>query len=67
LNDLLAVEATVIGLITQNTQTGILVATTSIRAFDACFALGGSGALYATSPLQRRLRDRHTAAQHAVA
>jgi hypothetical protein len=35
------------------------------RAADACFALGGSSALYESSPLQRRLRDLHAAAQHA--
>jgi indole-3-acetate monooxygenase len=37
---------------------------TCVRAADACFALGGSKALYVISPLQRRLRDLHTAAQH---
>jgi Acyl-CoA dehydrogenase, C-terminal domain len=34
---------------------------------DACFALGGGSALYDFSPLQRRLRDLHAAAQHAIA
>jgi len=38
-----------------------------VRAADACFALAGSGAIYETSPLQRRLRDLHTAAQHFAA
>src|SRR5260221_165772 len=51
-------------LLTQSTQTAIWLATTCVRAADACFALGGSSALYETSPLQRRLRDLHTAAQH---
>ena len=48
----------------QGTQTAILLASTSVRAADACFALGGSSALYETSPLQRRLRDLHAVAQH---
>jgi indole-3-acetate monooxygenase len=51
-------------LLTQSTQTAIWLASTCVRAADACFALGGSSALYETSPLQRRLRDLHTAAQH---
>lgn len=54
-------------LLTQGTQTAIWLATTCVDAVDACFALGGSSALYDTSPLQRRLRDIHTAAQHAAA
>jgi alkylation response protein AidB-like acyl-CoA dehydrogenase len=54
-------------LLVQGTQTAIWLATTCVRAADACFALGGSSALYETSPLQRRLRDLHAAAQHAVA
>jgi len=49
---------------TQVTQTAIWIATTCVRAADACFALAGSSALYETSPLQRRLRDLHVAAQH---
>jgi alkylation response protein AidB-like acyl-CoA dehydrogenase len=49
---------------TQATQTAILLATTCVRAADACFALAGSSALYETSPLQRRLRDLHVLAQH---
>ena len=54
-------------LLTQGTQTAIWLATTCVRVGDACFALGGGSALYETSPLQRRLRDLHAAAQHAVA
>jgi indole-3-acetate monooxygenase len=50
----------------QATQTAIWLATTCLRATDACFALGGSSALYENSPLQRRLRDLRTAAQHGV-
>jgi alkylation response protein AidB-like acyl-CoA dehydrogenase len=54
-------------LFTQGTQAAIWIATTCVRGADACFALGGSSALYETSPLQRRLRDLHVAAQHAAA
>jgi indole-3-acetate monooxygenase len=54
------------GLAVQATQTAIWLATTCLRATDACFALGGSNALYESSPLQRRLRDLRTAAQHGV-
>jgi alkylation response protein AidB-like acyl-CoA dehydrogenase len=54
-------------LLTQGTQTAIWLATTCVRAAAACFALAGSSALYESSPLQRRLRDLHVAAQHGAA
>ena len=41
--------------------------TLRVRVADACFTLAGSGALYETSLLQRRMRDLHVAAQHAAA
>jgi len=50
----------------QGTQTGIWIATTCVRVADACFSLAGGSAVYESSPLQRRLRDLHTAAQHAI-
>jgi alkylation response protein AidB-like acyl-CoA dehydrogenase len=53
-------------LFTQGTQAAIWVVTTSVRVADACFTLGGGSALYDASPLQRRLRDLHAAAQHAA-
>jgi alkylation response protein AidB-like acyl-CoA dehydrogenase len=53
-------------LLTEATQAATWLATTCVRIVDTCFALGGSSALYETSPLQRRLRDMHTAAQHAA-
>lgn len=53
-------------LFTQGTQTGIWVATTCVRVADACFTLAGGSAVYDNSPLQRRMRDLHTAAQHAT-
>jgi alkylation response protein AidB-like acyl-CoA dehydrogenase len=54
-------------LLTQVTQTAIWIANTCVQAADACFALAGSSALYDNSPLQRRLRDLHVAAQHEKA
>ena len=54
-------------LITEGTQASVWLAATCVRVADACFALGGGSALYETSPLQRRLRDLHVAAQHATA
>jgi len=54
-------------LLTEGTQAAVWIATTCVSVADACFALGGSRTLYETSPLQRRLRDLHVAAQHAIA
>ena len=54
-------------LVTQATQAATWIVTTCVRVADACFALGGGSALYDSSPLQRRLRDLHAAAQHAIA
>jgi alkylation response protein AidB-like acyl-CoA dehydrogenase len=54
-------------LLAQGTQAGIWVSTTCVRVADACFALAGGSAVYESSPLQRRMRDLHTAAQHAAA
>ncbi|MBC8741624.1 flavin-dependent monooxygenase [Paraburkholderia sp. UCT31] len=51
----------------QSTQNAVWIASTCVRIGDACFALGGGGALYDVSPLQRRLRDLHAGAQHVVA
>ncbi len=55
------------GLLIEATQAATWIATTCVRVTDACFALAGSSAVYETSPLQRRLRDMHVAAQHATA
>jgi alkylation response protein AidB-like acyl-CoA dehydrogenase len=51
-------------MLIEGSQTAIWVVGTSLRAVDACFSLAGSDALYETSPLQRRMRDIHVAAQH---
>ena len=48
----------------ESQQTAVWVTQTCVRAADACFALGGGSALYDDSPLQRRMRDLHAAAQH---
>jgi alkylation response protein AidB-like acyl-CoA dehydrogenase len=55
------------GLSAQGTQAAIWIADRCVHAADACFTLGGGSALYDASPLQRRLRDLHAAAQHAAA
>jgi alkylation response protein AidB-like acyl-CoA dehydrogenase len=54
------------GAFDEATQAAIWVATTCVRVVDDCFALAGGSAVYDTSPLQRRLRDMHVAAQHAA-
>jgi len=51
----------------QGTQAAIWLVTTCVRIADACFMLGGGSAVYEGSPLPRRMRDLHAAAQHAVA
>jgi alkylation response protein AidB-like acyl-CoA dehydrogenase len=53
-------------LFTQGTQTGAWIASTCVRIADVCFRLAGGSAVYENSPLQRRLRDLHVAAQHAT-
>ena len=54
-------------LLAESAQAATWIAATCVRVADTCFALGGSSAFYETSPLQRRLRDLHVAAQHAAA
>jgi alkylation response protein AidB-like acyl-CoA dehydrogenase len=53
-------------VLTQGTQAATWVTATCVRVVDSCFALAGSSAVFETSPLQRRLRDLHAAAQHAA-
>jgi alkylation response protein AidB-like acyl-CoA dehydrogenase len=53
-------------LLIEGSQMATWIANTCVRAADACFALAGSSAIYETSPLQRRMRDLHVAAQHAA-
>src|SRR5262249_25546796 len=51
-------------LFVENAQASAWVTTACVRVVDACFALAGTSAIYDSSPLQRRLRDIRTAAQH---
>jgi alkylation response protein AidB-like acyl-CoA dehydrogenase len=46
------------------TQSMIWVTEACLRVIQICFALAGGAAVSNTSPLQRRLRDMQTAAQH---
>ena len=56
-------EPEVIG---QSLQTGIWITTACVGVTSDCYTVGGGAALYDGSPLQRRMRDMHAAAQHAV-
>lgn len=47
-------------------QMAIWVTAATLGVAQACFTLGGGSALYDSSPLQRRLRDLQTAAQHTT-
>ena len=53
--------------LTQTLQTAAWVATICVRIASDCFALGGSKAVYTSSPLQLRLRDLLVGSQHFVA
>lgn len=50
----------------ESLRAGIWITTTCVRIAGGCYTLGGGAALYDGSPLQRRMRDMHAAAQHAV-
>lgn len=54
-------------LVIEGARSATWLATTCVGIADACFALAGASAVYDSSPLQRRLRDLHVAAQHAHA
>jgi alkylation response protein AidB-like acyl-CoA dehydrogenase len=48
------------------TQAAIWICATCVRIADDCFTLGCGSSVYESSPLQRRMRDLRTAAQHAA-
>ncbi|MGY3618313.1 acyl-CoA dehydrogenase family protein [Bradyrhizobium sp. USDA 10063] len=52
-------------LLAEATQSMIWVTEACLRVIQSCFALAGGAAVSNSSPLQRRLRDMQTAAQHA--
>lgn len=54
-------------LMIEGSRSATWLATTCVGIADACFALAGASVVYDSSPLQRRLRDLHVAAQHAHA
>ena len=47
-------------------QMNVWVTEAATRVVDKCYTLGGGTSLYDSSPLQRRLRDIHTATQHMM-
>lgn len=51
-------------LLVESTQSSIWVTAACLRVTESCFALAGSSAIFESAPLQRRLRDLRTAAQH---
>jgi len=53
-------------LMTEGTQAAVWITNACLRVAEMCFALGGGSAVYEDSMLQRRLRDLHVAAQHAM-
>ncbi len=50
----------------ESLQAGVWITATAVAIASGCYTLGGGGALYDASPLQRRMRDMHAAAQHAL-
>jgi alkylation response protein AidB-like acyl-CoA dehydrogenase len=50
---------------TKATQFAIWMTETCVDVVQTCFTLAGGSAVFDSSPLQRRLRDIETAAQHA--
>ena len=47
-------------------QAAIWINSACVRVAEGCFELAGSGAVYESSPLQRRVRDLRVAGQHAT-
>ena len=53
-------------LLAEATQSMVWVTEACLRVVQTCFALAGGAAVSDSLPLQRRLRDMQTAAQHGV-
>jgi alkylation response protein AidB-like acyl-CoA dehydrogenase len=53
-------------LLAEATQSAVWVTEACLRVVQTCFALAGGAAVSDSVPLQRRLRDMQTAAQHAA-
>jgi alkylation response protein AidB-like acyl-CoA dehydrogenase len=53
-------------LLLEGTQASVWITDACLRVAETCFQFGGGSAVYGSSPLQRRLRDLQTAAQHAA-
>lgn len=47
-------------------QAAVWITSSCVRVAEGCFELAGSRAVYESSPLQRRVRDLHVAAQHVA-
>jgi alkylation response protein AidB-like acyl-CoA dehydrogenase len=47
-------------------QAAVWITSACVRVAEGCFELAGSRAVYESSPLQRRVRDLHVAAQHVA-
>ena len=52
--------------VAEQRQAAVWITAACVHVAEGCFELAGSGAVYESSPLQRRLRDLHVAAQHAA-
>jgi indole-3-acetate monooxygenase len=50
--------------VVEQRQAGVWITAACLRVAEGCFELAGSRAVYESSPLQRRVRDLHVAAQH---
>jgi indole-3-acetate monooxygenase len=53
--------------VAEQLQAVVWITAACIRVAEGCFELAGSRAVYESSPLQRRVRDLHVAAQHMTA
>jgi indole-3-acetate monooxygenase len=52
--------------VAEQQQAAVWITSACVRVAEGCFELAGSGAVYESSSLQRRVRDLRAAAQHAT-